>query len=351
MLKNKKGITLIALVITIIVLLILAGVTLSFVAGENGILKRATLAVNINGKEVAKEQVSLEIASYQTEYYEERYVNKTIETNQEMGDWIFETYGGENETDDYVFIIEKSKEKDIYKVTIKKNEKLETDIIGTLSSGGKLTWDEIPEEWNIEADLVDYWDLSSSLENKVSDSLTGSLRVYRGNDFKFEENSVHLESTFLSTQENYEFPERFTLLLEYKPTSINTWTMIVGKHINYWSNSDGIGIFIHDTLENVHLLNGSNNIGSFEVGKLLTIGSYTKIAITYDGEVCKLYGNGELIKEEQTFKDLNGVLYVGGGVYSGTDTANTPWGFANGYYRNLKIYDGALSQEDIRHVQ
>ena len=40
--KNEKGITLIALVITIIVLLILAGVTIAMLTGENGILGRAT---------------------------------------------------------------------------------------------------------------------------------------------------------------------------------------------------------------------------------------------------------------------------------------------------------------------
>ena len=42
--KNARGITLIALVITIIVLLILAGVTINALSGENGILKRATQA-------------------------------------------------------------------------------------------------------------------------------------------------------------------------------------------------------------------------------------------------------------------------------------------------------------------
>ena len=41
MLKQKKGITLIALVITIIVLLILAGVSISAVMGENGIATKA----------------------------------------------------------------------------------------------------------------------------------------------------------------------------------------------------------------------------------------------------------------------------------------------------------------------
>ena len=40
--KEEKAITLIALVITIIVLLILAGVAISSLSGENGILKRTT---------------------------------------------------------------------------------------------------------------------------------------------------------------------------------------------------------------------------------------------------------------------------------------------------------------------
>ena len=44
--KETQGITLIALVITIIVLLILAGVAISMLAGDNGILKQA-----VNAKE------------------------------------------------------------------------------------------------------------------------------------------------------------------------------------------------------------------------------------------------------------------------------------------------------------
>ena len=40
--RQNKGITLIALVITIIVLLILAGVAISMLSGVNGILNRAS---------------------------------------------------------------------------------------------------------------------------------------------------------------------------------------------------------------------------------------------------------------------------------------------------------------------
>ena len=39
--KENEGITLIALVVTIIVLLILAGISIAMLTGENGILKRA----------------------------------------------------------------------------------------------------------------------------------------------------------------------------------------------------------------------------------------------------------------------------------------------------------------------
>ena len=40
-LEKSKGITLIALVITIIVLLILAGITIASITGENGILRKS----------------------------------------------------------------------------------------------------------------------------------------------------------------------------------------------------------------------------------------------------------------------------------------------------------------------
>ena len=47
-LKTHKGITLIALVITIIVLLILAGVTIATLTGDNGILTKAQNAKEKN---------------------------------------------------------------------------------------------------------------------------------------------------------------------------------------------------------------------------------------------------------------------------------------------------------------
>ena len=57
--KKNKGITLIALVITIIVLLILAGVTVATLTGENGLLGKASTAGERNNVEAEFEQIKL----------------------------------------------------------------------------------------------------------------------------------------------------------------------------------------------------------------------------------------------------------------------------------------------------
>ena len=67
-LEEKRGITLIALVITIIVLLILAGVTIATLTGDNGILTKAQEASEDTKRANAEEQVKLAVqASYGTD--------------------------------------------------------------------------------------------------------------------------------------------------------------------------------------------------------------------------------------------------------------------------------------------
>ncbi len=61
---REKGITLIALVITIIVLLILAGVTIATLMGDNGILTKANDAKKQNEIAEVKERAQLDIASW-----------------------------------------------------------------------------------------------------------------------------------------------------------------------------------------------------------------------------------------------------------------------------------------------
>ena len=76
--KKERGITLIALVITIIVLLILAGVSISLVVGENGILSQAKSAVAKNKNVTAKEDVALAWASLESEYWSKWASNSSM---------------------------------------------------------------------------------------------------------------------------------------------------------------------------------------------------------------------------------------------------------------------------------
>ena len=65
--KREKGITLIALVITIIVLLILAGVSIATLTGQNGILTKASTAKEESNREGAREKLNLILNGLQSE--------------------------------------------------------------------------------------------------------------------------------------------------------------------------------------------------------------------------------------------------------------------------------------------
>lgn len=65
--KRSQGITLVALVVTIIILIILAGVTIYFAMGENGIVTKARNSKQQYTKEEIKEKLSLKIDDIQIE--------------------------------------------------------------------------------------------------------------------------------------------------------------------------------------------------------------------------------------------------------------------------------------------
>ena len=55
--ESQSGITLIALVITIIVLLILSGISVAYLTGDNGILKRGLQAKQVTEEKEVQEEV------------------------------------------------------------------------------------------------------------------------------------------------------------------------------------------------------------------------------------------------------------------------------------------------------
>lgn len=84
--KNSKGITLIALVITIIVLLILAAITLNLILGENGIISKSKDAKDEHILSEIKDEIMLAWGSVQMDAYttNDRYFDQASELQQEL---------------------------------------------------------------------------------------------------------------------------------------------------------------------------------------------------------------------------------------------------------------------------
>ena len=122
--KKNKGITLIALVVTIIVLLILAGISINMLTGQNGTLKRATEA-----KKNTEDSSDLE------------YLR--VEATSELIDY----YQGNDSKNEDEYILEKWSESSNSKISVNKTDKTVTyndktyamsDIIGNESEKKKI---------------------------------------------------------------------------------------------------------------------------------------------------------------------------------------------------------------------
>ena len=89
--KNKNGITLIALVITIIVLLILAGVSLSLVLEDNGIIEKSQKATTVTKDSEEKEKIEMAVAAARA-----KGINSI--TTENLNEELRKTFGNEENT-------------------------------------------------------------------------------------------------------------------------------------------------------------------------------------------------------------------------------------------------------------
>ena len=104
--REERGITLIALVITIIVLLILAGVSIAMLTGENGILTQAQNAKNKTEEVEEKEKIQLAITEAQlgdNGYQKLTEENLQKEINEQFGDGAVRVYPNEKNAFSFIF--------------------------------------------------------------------------------------------------------------------------------------------------------------------------------------------------------------------------------------------------------
>ena len=140
-LKNS-GITLIALVITVIVLLILAGVTVATLTGDNGLLQKASTSKQTSKEAEIKEKIMLAVTSANMKNYSS--IDKEILDNElikEFGEGNYELLlVGEG------FLISVNKieyfvEKDAKVSDGNKVEESNIEYAGDLSKGGQYNGD------------------------------------------------------------------------------------------------------------------------------------------------------------------------------------------------------------------
>lgn len=112
LIKDNKGITLMALVITVIVLIILAGISINLLLGENGLIKKAQNTKETHTIEAIKEKLDIAKGS---DYIEQK---------------------GDSSIDTYFAILEKEKIEP-YKIT---NKQKMTDSIGNIEVDNKYSY-------------------------------------------------------------------------------------------------------------------------------------------------------------------------------------------------------------------
>ena len=184
--ENNKGITLIALVITIIVLLILAGITIAMITGQDSAPEKAAEAKIENDRGAAKDAAALLVTGKIQDYYDGKYVNKTVTDGTILAYLERELSSSKAvTTGEYKVVVADGK------ITVTKGT--ETMATGTVSNEGVITWDgtssggttpQTPTEPLEIGDMVNY---STSLNGVTLDN----WKVF------YKENKSGTEYTYL----------------------------------------------------------------------------------------------------------------------------------------------------------
>ena len=191
-LKGKSGITLIALVITIIVLLILAGISISMLSGDNSILNRATEAKNLTGEKSTTERVQLAytgaLARTNGKTTDTEFRNAIEEElNKEFGTGNYSLAGNVSgvkiDGKGYAFngAISGTTEEEKTAMS-KQNEKTPSDIISEMEET-EITNENLKDIGRIKAVLTGEVPIPVNATYKEGTKNTGVVIEYKGSEF------------------------------------------------------------------------------------------------------------------------------------------------------------------------
>ena len=322
MIRKEKGITLIALIVAIIVLLILAGITINMLTGKNGILNRASEAKKITGTAQEEELVNLLAMEVTT-----RTLNSHDNLTQEILDEAIKSQFGKNGAEGEII-------NDGYNLTVKKTGNIYQIKDGKVSKA--LHKEDLKKDENpgvLEKIGENTWQI-----NSIEDLVALSYEVNSGAN-SYDGKTVELGRDLWFTGEFDSYNNENSIYVQddygHKPSDEGTLTikehMINGKGFfgigqetgsgnnPYKGSFDGKGYGIYGIKFCSYFSNGlfkkveattDMEFKNVTLGK----GSNTSIGGQYNGIISKIDGEGSIKVDNivnETFE--NGIIIDGSG--------------------------------------
>lgn len=323
--KQEKAITLIALVITIVVLLIISAVIIATLTGDNGLITKAFSANRASREVEIKEKIQLAASAAEIINYGELRKNEfDIELEKEFGKDNYEllTIGKE-----FLIIIENIEHRIDINGNISSTSNIESVDIsnaGDLSKGGqydglteetayRITCIEDLLEWSNNAN--NYKNKNIKLENTIDFNSTGSYKDYKSKLTDINGNGeVEELITELTTGTGFKPIAKFEGIFNGQDNYIRN------LYENY--NTNNIGLISDGnrkgTIKNLNItgnINGNENVGAI-VGKqakeLYNCNNYAKIFGDTNIGGLEGYGVGSSILNCNNYGEIFGTYTAGG---------------------------------------
>ncbi len=326
--KNIKGITLIALIITIIILLILAGISIATIAGKDGLIIKTKSAKEEYIKSEMKEQLILAIQNLQAEKN-----GKLEDITQEWASSSIKGYDIKAKEDKKTNgkIIQMTKENITVKFLVDSN--LKVVEINT----------EENESEELEAEVS--YNFNDNTTEKIKTSELVKLKDITGNNndaevenitVNEEKNGIIFDGTSsyskIDLKQNLEFPVTVELAITAEDANR---TQVIFSEPNL-----GIGILKY---ESYFYLTVNKSAKGFKIPSDFFDGNIKYITITYINlDTIKMYINGEEITETTSSTDYSSES--GKDIYLGRRTKGN---YFKGKIYYLRIYNKILSESEI----
>ena len=317
---KEKGITLIALIVTIVILIILAGVSINLVLGDNGIINKAQEAQKEYSKQEAREKLELvlldlQVLKEQDELYNEnQYINnRIIKEGMEISENIITVNGWKFEIDRSIPEIKKN----IDEEEIKDNVLLEY----------KLKENERNISKKIPTTLVD------NNNNGVNASIKNV--TYNNEQTGIVFNGTSSYAQIDSSKLNITFPTTISMTVKCEESDARVIFADTNSKI-------GIGIY-----RNKILLSITDYSYFYEVPEGFYTNEYNYITVIYGTKATdnNVYVNG---KELSKRTDRDGWSVSRKGTYIGLKpTTNIGDYYFKGILYNFEIYNKIFTQDEI----